>query len=159
MEAIKSWASAVCFAALAAGMAGILTPRGNLEKISKFAVSLFFLCCILMPVFKFRQVSLQLPAVQTTSGQTSTLEQTVQKQSGEQAEEKLSEIVKNECIRNGVTPQSVQVSLATDADGSYRIREVSVVLGKKDMAGKNSLQSLIKKDLGLDAAIREGSDG
>lgn len=42
MDAIKGWVMAICFAAVAAGMAGILAPSGNLEKIYKFVISLFF---------------------------------------------------------------------------------------------------------------------
>ncbi|HEX3027597.1 MAG TPA: stage III sporulation protein AF [Clostridia bacterium] len=156
MEAVRSWAVAVCLAALAAGMAGVVAPGGNLEKSYKFAVSLFFLCCLLTPLFGLKKIDLNLNLTQTAVSQTYDISDTVKDQEKQVAEDEISQTVRNYCVQQGVTPKSVKTTLIKQKDGKFSVGNVTVIVKQADAKQKNKLISFVKKELGLDIKVNEG---
>lgn len=51
MEQIKQWAVNICITLVVTGVFSMLIPHGSMEKVMKFATSVFFLCCLLLPFF------------------------------------------------------------------------------------------------------------
>ncbi len=153
MEAVRSWGVTVCLAALAAGIAGMLVPKGNLEKIYKFAVSLFFLCCVLVPLFNLRHVSLPTLSLSSAGFQAQTLSETVAGQTEGQVRENLAALVRSACKSCGVTPKTVDVSVSRDDSGVYDPQSVSVTLSAADAGKAEAVVSAVKQELGLAAAV------
>lgn len=50
METIKQWAFCACISVVIGVVASFLSPPGKMEKIYKYVISLFFLCCLFSPV-------------------------------------------------------------------------------------------------------------
>ena len=50
MDGIRSWAFAVCAAAVCAAVMNMLLPQGSEKRIFKTVLSLFMLCSILSPI-------------------------------------------------------------------------------------------------------------
>ena len=158
MEAFKSWAVTSCFAALAAGMAGIIAPKGNLEKTYKFAVSLFFLCCILIPIFSLKKINLSLQLPQTSSSASvSGMDSVIQEQTKAQAEENIETLVRACLKQQGADPVSVSVQMEIGADGTYSVKSVSAVLKPEDMQHKQELAQAVKQSYGLDIKLEVGA--
>lgn len=50
MNAIRQWATGICFAAGAAGLCRLISPNGNLGKMMQAGLSVFFLTVLLFPL-------------------------------------------------------------------------------------------------------------
>lgn len=155
MDAVRSWAMSVCLAALAAGIAGMLAPRGNLEKILKFAVSLFFLCSVLVPLFSLRHIRLPDVAVSAPSGQTS-FTSAVEEMSLSQVRESLAAQVKTVCTDLGVTPVSVEVEVEKNQDGAYDPKSAHITLSADQMGRAAAVAAAVKEKLGFEAQVTAG---
>jgi glucan phosphoethanolaminetransferase (alkaline phosphatase superfamily) len=157
MDAIKSWAMTICFAAIAAGIAGIMAPSGNLEKVYKFVVSLFFLACVLVPAFALR--NMKMPVLNLVSYTSSTasysMQDTVNVQVADQTKIKISGLICGCCKAYDVVPMFVYVNVYSDKDGNVKIDSCKAVLKQEDMAKKNELTDAVKKQLGLDVQFVE----
>ena len=156
METIKTWGMTICFAALAAGLANIVAPKGNLEKVYKFAVSLFFLCCVLVPLFSLKGISLDLDLSSLSSQQNSSIQKTVEQQKIEEAEFGISDQIEAVCKANGVTPISVNTTAATNSSGAITTIHANIVLKKADMAKNGVITLAVKNALNIDVTVTEG---
>ena len=157
MDGIRSWATTACLAALAAGIAGIIAPSGKLEKVYRFAVSLFFLCCLLVPLFNMQNINLgNITLPQTQYGTASTsLQDTVNMQTQEIADQNISQLVDNCCLGCGITPVTVNVKFS-GTSGNLTVQSVEVVLKAADMGSQQNVKDAIKNKLGIDAEVKEG---
>lgn len=151
MDAIRSWAMSVCLAALAAGIAGMLAPKGNLEKIYRFAITLFFLCSVLVPLISLRHVSLPTFAVSSADPQAAELSQTVADQTLQQVRENVADVARSVCQKQGVTPISVDVVVQKDANGAYDPQSVSISIHATDAGRQSAVVSAVQSTLGIPA--------
>lgn len=157
MEALRSWGTTVCLAALAAGIAGILTPSGKMEKVYKFALSLFMLCCLLLPLFSLNSIKLKnIHFNGESSAVSADLTQTIDKQKEMMAEKNISELVLDCCKSSGVTPVSIKVSLIKDKNNAYSVNAVEVSLKSSDMLKQENIKEIVMKRLSIDIKIKEG---
>lgn len=154
MDAIRSWAMSVCLAALAAGIAGMLAPKGNLEKIYKFSITLFFLCSILVPLIGLRHVRLPTFAVSSADTQTAELSQTVADQTLQQVRENVADVARSVCQKQGVTPFSVDVVVQKDASGAYDPQSISLSLQAGDAGKQAEVTSAVQNALGIPVKTR-----
>lgn len=51
MDEIKSWAFSVCSASICGAIMNIILPEGSTQKIFKSVFCVFFLCCVISPLF------------------------------------------------------------------------------------------------------------
>ena len=155
MDSIKQWAMTICFAALAAGLANIIAPKGNLEKVYKFAVSLFFLCCVLVPLFSLKGISLNMN-LQSVTQQNSNLQKTVDEQKLSETQSSVSALITEVCKKKGVTPLSVTTKAVIDKSGNIAISSAVVKLKKENMVKQTEIVSAVKDELGIDITIEDG---
>lgn len=155
MDSIKQWAMTICFAALAAGLANIIAPKGNLEKVYKFAVSLFFLCCVLVPLFNLKGISLNIN-MQSVSQQNSNLQKTVDEQKLSETQSSVSALITETCKKKGVTPLSVTTKAAIDKSGNISISSAVIKLKKDNLVKKAEITTAVKDELGIDITIEDG---
>lgn len=154
MEAVKQWAIACCFAALAAGIANMAVPKGSMEKVCRFAVTLFFLCCVLTPLFSLKGVTLKTQVFSAASMDNSSLQKEIQKEKFEAAQDNVADKIRDVFKRYGVTPISVTVSAQTDSAGAIGISGAQVVVSKADAAKNEIAASAAKQELGIDITVR-----
>lgn len=144
-------------AALAAGIASILAPNGKMEKVFKFALSLFILCCLLIPLFNIKNVKLDNIQFNTTSSQiNSELKKTIETEQKMMAEKNIAQLIFDCCKSCGVTPISIKVSLKTNSDNAYAVDSAEVRIKSGDMSKKEKLKETVMKRLGVDIKIKEG---
>lgn len=149
MDAVRSWAMSVCLAALAAGIAGMLAPKGNLEKLYKFAITLFFLCSVLLPLFNLRHVHLPTLQVSTTDAQATTFSQTVAAQNLQQVRDSVANVAQSVCQKQGVTPLSVDVVVQKDQKGAYDPQSIAISLNQNDAEKQTDVASAVQSALGI----------
>lgn len=156
MESLKAWGMTVCFAALAAGMANIVAPKGNLEKSFRFAVSLFFLCCVLVPVFHLKNVNLNLNLPNASGSVNTEFQKSVDEQKLELSRDNVSSLIRDTCTKQGVTPLSVKADVTMDNKGAIAVNGATVTLKKADMGKKEAVVDAVKNDLGIQITVTEG---
>ncbi|CDZ24163.1 hypothetical protein CCDG5_1046 [[Clostridium] cellulosi] len=157
MDALKSWGITICMAALAAGIAGIISPNGKMEKVFKFALSLFILCCLLIPLFNINNIKLENIQFKTTSFQiNSELTKTMETEQKMMAEKNIAQLIFDCCKSCGVTPISIKVSLKKNSDNAYAVNSAEVSVNSSDMIKKEKLKETVMKRLGVDIKIKEG---
>lgn len=158
MEALKAWGTTVCIAALAAGIAGIIAPSGKMEKVYKFAVSLFFLCCLLVPLFSLKNITPDsISLSQTGSMSNAALSSAVKEQAASVAQQNVASLVDNCCRSKGVVPVKIRVQIAFAGSSSkMSVSLVRVVLKSSDMPKQAEITDTIKNKLGIDVKIKEG---
>ena len=158
MEALKSWGITVCFAALAAGIAGIIAPSGKMEKVYKFTVSLFFLCCLLVPLFSLKNISLgSISLSQKSSVSNRELSSAVNEQAASIAQQNVARLVASCCRTCGVEPVAVNVQVATTGTSSaMSVKSAEVVLKAADMSKQNKITDAVMNKLGITVKIKEG---
>jgi hypothetical protein len=159
MDAIKSWAVTICLAALAAGIAGIIAPSGKMEKVYKFAVSLFFLCCMLVPLFSIKGISLGKISLDYTSNSVPNREiaSTVNEQAIHLAQQNVAALVKNCCLSCGAEPKSVTVKVAASGTNSaMSVESAEVTLKTADMQKKQKIADAVMNKLGITVTVKDG---
>lgn len=155
MEQLKAWATTLCFAAVAAGMAGILAPTGNLEKVYKFVVSVFFLSCVLVPLFQIRHISLPQQALAAGNATTSYgIEDTVRRQQEDAVKLQLNEMI-SECAKKyGVSPKIITMELSENS-GTMTAKNIRVYVLAADLAKKKQVEEACRTQLGMEVDIQE----
>lgn len=154
MDAVRSWAMSVCLAALAAGIAGMLAPKGNLEKLYKFAITLFFLCSVLLPLFGLRHVRLPTLHVSSADAQTTAFSQAVAAQSLQQVRDSVANVARAACQKQGVTPFSVDVVVQQDRNGAYDPQSIAISLNPGDAEKQADVASAVQSTLGIPVKTR-----
>jgi hypothetical protein len=153
MDFLKSWGITVCLAALAAGIAGIIAPTGKMEKVYKFAVSLFFLCCLLVPLFSLKNITLRSVQVDDSYGTTNSgMNAAVSEQAKSIAEQNVTNLVESCCRSCGTVADRIDVQIAF-SDGKMSVSSVEVKLKVSDKRKLKNVQETIKNKLGLDATV------
>jgi stage III sporulation protein AF len=159
MDGLKSWGLAVCFAALAAGIASIIAPSGKMEKIYKFAVSLFFLCCLLVPLFSLKNIIPKKIEIETrTSSQNEKLVSAAQDSAGNLALSNLKSMIQNVCSEENITPVNITADIKKDNNGALNIDSITVILKRKDMLKSDKIVNAVKDKYGITVKIAEGED-
>jgi hypothetical protein len=158
MDALKSWGITLCLAVLAAGIAGIIAPSGKMEKVFKFAVSLFFLCCVLVPLFNIKSIHLdKIEINQFGVSYNSAINATVNEEAARIAQQNVEQLIKNSCKTCGVEPEAVNVKIAANpASGEINVVSAEIVLKKRDMAKSSKISDTVMRSLGITVNIREG---
>lgn len=157
MDALKSWGLAVCFAALAAGIAAIITPSGKMEKMFKLTISLFFLCCILVPLFSLGNIiPKDIKLTDQSSAGNTELNSAVTEQAEDISSQKLRSMVIECCKSEGVTPLKVEVKIITNKDGSMNAETTEVTLSPKDFGKIGVISDAVKQKTGLKVKFLEG---
>lgn len=156
MAGIQSWATVVCLAALAAGMAGIVAPQGHMEKVYKFTVALFFLCCMLTPLFGLKSIHLDTSLSNLSSSRTASAAEIVNSQKTEQSRQALADLVTRTFQKYGITPVSVQVSVTAYSAGAMSIGGAAAVVKKADFQKADTLRQSVGNELGMSVTVREG---
>jgi hypothetical protein len=158
MDMLKSWGITVCLAALAAGIAGIVAPSGKMEKAFKFTVSLFFLCCLLVPLFNIRNISLDgIGFKQTGSVSNRELNSAVSEQAANMAQQNIARLVANCCRSCGAEPVTVNVQVEpSGTGGAISVKSAEVVLKSSDMSKQTKITDTVMNRLGIAVKIKEG---
>lgn len=57
MDAVRSWAIALCAAAIGCTLLQILAPKDGMGRIFKLLIAAFFLCCLAAPLLQIKNLT------------------------------------------------------------------------------------------------------
>jgi hypothetical protein len=158
MDVIRVWASSVCMAALFGVVAGIIAPSGNLEKIFKLTISIFFLTALITPLMNIKgginfNFASQQTVIQTSSQTAQDIEKTINVQIVSESEKRIEDLIRDCAIRNNFNPSKIIVEI-TKIDTKIEIKSATVWLTSKEYNRANALKDAVKKELDIDIILK-----
>ena len=154
MDAVRSWAIALCAAAIGCTLLQILAPKDGMGRIFKLLIAAFFLCCLAAPLLQIKNLTrLDFSGLpdEVASG---VLQQRVNAQAVSQIIAPLVEIAGPGVERYGIEMEKIAVETDTSADGSIYIRQVVVSLDKKNANRAAEVRQILESRLGVDVTVQ-----
>lgn len=153
MESIQSAAYAICLTLIATGVFTMLMPSNNMEKVLKFAVSLFFLSSIVLPFLRGDfHFSLDLSQQEQTVD-TQPLEAQTTQSFAKLAEHRLETEAENVLTLQGITPKKVEAAIHIGDDNCITISTLTITLHAADFLQAESVKESIAEEVGLTPEI------
>ena len=149
MNEIKQWAVNVCVTLAATGIFSMLIPHGNMEKVMKFAVSVFFLSCLLFPFFTGLP-ELQWNAQESTGVPYENIQETMNRQFLELSRKRIEQIVGQILAAEGIQPEKITADIHISEDNSVSINKVTVTLNGTSRLTADRMRSIIKEQTGIE---------
>ena len=148
MDAVRSWAIALCAAAIGCTLLQILAPKDGMGRIFKLLIAAFFLCCLAAPLLQIKNLTrLDFSGLpdEVASG-------VLQQRVNEQAVSQINAALEEE--RYGIEMEKIAVETDTSADGSIYIRQVVVSLDKKNANRAAEVRQILESRLGVDVTVQ-----
>ena len=152
MGSLRQWAFGLCGAAIACGLAQMILPESNLQKLFHITCSVFFLCCLLSPVI-LSPISWE-PSVQ----------EELQQQIEERAK-RLSETLENQGIETlrqtargvldelGIDGGKIYINTHENETGGISISECEVQLDERYAPRHQEIREALRQRLGVQVLI------
>ncbi len=131
MDGIKSWIITLMVAAIVGEILLMIAPQGNVSKILKIAVSVFFLGCFLTPFATLGSGGLEDISFDYHSGveeNTSALDDTMQQQTLDEFKRNIVQIITVNLKDLEITPQKIDVQVNMLEDHSIQIDCIEIWL-------------------------------
>ena len=150
MEGIRMIGMSICVTAAATSLFSMLIPDAKLERVLKFAISLFFLISLAAPFASWKGDGLgfSLEGLPDSSWRQAGLESAVQSQFAGLAERRLSALMEEALLREGIRPEKVQASIHIAGDGSVSIKQVRIRLSPGDGTGALLIWEILERETG-----------
>lgn len=151
MELIKDYALSLCMTLIGTGIFSMLIPGKSMEKVLKFALSLFFLSCLVLPVLE-GEVSFSF----SDSG-LSNLDTENQKNLEAQSEEVFLNLAEDNIAHEielllevkGVQAEEIEVSIHIDEENNIDINKCDIYLNGDQDVTAGDLSFYLQKETGI----------
>ncbi|MGI5895726.1 MAG: stage III sporulation protein AF [Oscillospiraceae bacterium] len=142
MNIIREIGISICVTAVATAVFHGLMPNSTLEKTARFVLSLFFLCCLILPFTHYDFSDIEaLTAYQTGDSpvNSESLQQTVNRKLNEMSEQAVRQTVKSILEQNGIVPQEIAVETNIEDNNCISISKVIVTVKPEDETAAQAL--------------------
>lgn len=136
----------MCSAAVIGAVVTALIPSGSLEKSVKTVVSVFLLCCMILPFFKENLASQRY--LSTNFDEAIETETALSSEISKETEKYLKLSIKEILQKNGISCDDVIIEMEVK-DESVKVSSVVI----KTTADSEKVKSIIKQELGVEATV------
>jgi len=158
MTQLSAWTTTVCLAVVAAAIVEMLTPESKLGKSVHMLLCLFLLCAMFLPFAG--GIHIEIPKPERSSAQKNvdalSLEEEIKRQSLVNMEAKVAELTRQKLAENGYDAKKITVEMDTLSGGRIEIKQTTVWMDQKWLTHEGRVMDILKKELGLAAAIVYG---
>ncbi len=161
MDWLRQWALTLCITAVAGAMAQMLLPKGNVQKVCRIALSVFFLCCMVSPFASGLgkpSGTAQRQSEAAVSRSTKELEQDTQQAVLDQLEQRVEQSLMEGLNAQGIIPVQIQVTMNTERTDQIYISKLTVILPQSQQASAPKVREYVKGQAMLEPQIRYVSD-
>lgn len=167
MDELKNWAFSLCCAAAAGSLLSLLAPESSLGKVCRFAIRVFFLCCMILPLRQLGSFLHVLPELQadaafSAQGVVDVVTSQVKNSVAASIEQEVARCLEEE----GINFKKVNVDVHVDKDGGISINCIRVLLppgsgeGSPDGLPDNSeIIGIIKAKTGANVELAAENGG
>lgn len=157
MNEVIVWACSICAGAAVCLVCEMLLPIGKISKIVRFAVGIFMVGIIIMPLGGIvSAVSDEINGIKVEEKSFSEFEDKTQTEGTALAKEKVKALVEEQLENIGITAQKIEI--ITDSDKLYDIKGIESVIyiSNEDRGQGLKIKNTIKNKLGLDCTVLVG---
>lgn len=153
MDGVKSVITMICLTLIITGIFSILIPKSSMEKIMKFAISLFFLTGIVIPILRGDfDFSFDIGEIKAVEYQQ-TLKQNTKNTITILSEKKIEYQIKSILKANDINYIKVDINIHINDDDSIDISKFIVMLSKDNKTDLKTVEQLIVKEVGIKPQI------
>jgi len=153
---VKQWAFAVCAAMVVCGIAHMLLPKSNLEKMFRMVISIFFLCAVLSPVIiESPALTLEIPdiAYAKIAERSRRLDETATRQALSAAKKTLEETVMAKLSQKGIKAHTVTINIITNGQNELNLQDAAVTLYSGEELRGAQIKRVLEYELGCPVAL------
>lgn len=150
MEAVRFIGTSICITAVITSIFSMLVPDTRLDKVLKFAISLFFLTGLISP-FLSEGLDFHVDlSLQQSSVQPESMEQAVQSQFSALAQRNLESALTTLLKQEGLPVRKVETTIHIDEQDGISITKVTVSPGMRiTPAQAAQIQEIVKRETGI----------
>lgn len=148
MEGIRLIGISICITTVVTSLFSMLTPDSKLDKVLKFAISLFFLTSIISP-FVNNKLDFHIDISDVTqNNNTMKLSQSVEKQFLSISKKNIENTLERILAKQSISVKKIEVLININEDNSISINKLMVYIDKKDEKSKYAIQKIVKEETG-----------
>ena len=150
MESIRLIGTSICFTAVVASIFSMLVPDSRLDKVLKFAISLFFLTGLVSPFLSGGlDFHVDLAPAQSTAS-AERMEEAVQAQFAALAQRRVESAVAEVLRQEGLPVRKVETAIHIDESDGISITNVKVSPGELiTPAQAEQIKAVVKRETGI----------
>lgn len=150
MESIRFIGTSICITAVVASIFSMLVPDSRLDKVLKFAISLFFLTGLVSPFLSGGlDFHVDLAPAQS-SASVERMEDAVQTQFVALAQRRVESAVEEVLRQEGLPVRKVETVIHIDGSGGISITNVKVSPGESITAAQaEQIKEVVKRETGI----------
>lgn len=159
MEAIRNIGISICISMVVTSIFSMLVPDTKMDKVLKFAISLFFLTSIISP-FMTNKINFTMDFSEVSKVQArSNLIDTSNKQFSELAAVNLERSLTKILSSEGVVVQKIVVTINKSETGDISISKLMVYLDETNENRRGDIENIVKREVGITPTITIKSKG
>lgn len=153
MESLQLIGISICITTIVTSIFSMLTPDNKMDKVLKFAISLFFLTGIISP-FANNKLNFRIDIEDIIDVPTSQeMSFSMESQFLTMAERNLEAEAEKILAKNEIFPKKIEVFININDDNSISINKMVVYI-KQDLSETGEkIKSLIKEEMGIAAEL------
>lgn len=153
METIKAIGFSICITIVVTSIFSMLLPNTKLDKVIKFAISLFFLTGIISPFFS-SDLKFHVDIEDVISNQNTTkLDQTFETQFISAAQTNLESSIQRMLKKDGINVIKVEVLINKMNEDNISISKLMVYIDKDTNNSSKKIEEIVKKEVGITPTI------
>lgn len=153
MSEVILWACSICAGAAVCLVCEMLLPSGKISKVVKFAVGVFMVGVIILPLGNMIDaVASELDNIEVED-YSAQLESTSEQDAAKLAKENVRELVEEQLGEIGVSAQKIEIVTDSDKLSDITGIESVIYINNKDRGQGLKIKNRIKDKLGLDCRI------
>ncbi len=156
MELLKMCGISACGAALAGTIINLLSPKGNMEKVLNFCVSIFFICVVIYPILRVKDVSfdnLEVFFDKEVKEYSQDFEVTKENLEKKEIETVLRGLISKKLAEYNITYNKILFFYNTTEDNCISIYQIDVFVDKNINEKANDIKKSIEQDIGQNINI------
>ena len=132
MDGIRLWAFSICSAAVVGTIVYMIFPKGKLEKIFRFTVTLFFLCSLFSPlIVRTTGFSLNFDFLEPEEHQVpenQELDYTLEEQIEHAFRQNLTQLIEKSLQEIEIKADKILLDIHIESDNSIIIDQITIYL-------------------------------
>lgn len=153
MEAIRNIGISICISMVVTSIFSMLVPDTKMDKVLKFAISLFFLTSIISP-FMTNKITFTMDFSEVAKVEAhSNLIDTSNKQFSELAATNLERSITKILISEGIAVQKIVVTINKSGTADISISKLIIYLDGTNDDRLGDIENIVKREVGITPTI------
>lgn len=156
MEAVKQWGFSLCAAMVACGIAHMMLPKSNLEKMFRMVVSVFFICAILSPIVlrdTGLMVDIAFGAEVEIADRSGRVAEVADRQTLDRMRADLEKMIADKLSQKGIKVREVTININTSGQNSVQITSAEVLIASEHREQLDTISVELESELGCPVRI------